>query len=256
MSAHDAPSAAGPNHSYFLLRRLHSLSGLVPIGAFLFIHLLSNATVLSGPEQFQKQVARIHELPALVAIEIIFIFIPLLFHSILGFKIWIESSRPNAYQYPYGGNIRYSLQRITGGITFVFILYHLWQMHWTGKPFGGGKFVFNPGDNIDSAVSTARAIQSALWVAPFYALGIISSVFHLANGIWTSLITWGITIRPQSQRAAGYACATFGIILGLIGLGALSGFRRMDIRGKPEPIERHVSSITSVDEWVSAESSE
>ena len=79
------------------------------------------------------------------------------------------------------------------------------------------------------AITTARAIQAAWWIAPLYAIGVLSCVFHFANGIWTSLITWGITIRPRSQQVAGYFCAAFGVVLSLIGLGALSGFRQFDM---------------------------
>ena len=58
----------------------------------------------------------------------------------------------------------------------------------------------------------------------FYVAGILATVYHLANGIWTSLITWGITIGPSSQRIAGYACSVFGVVLGIVGLSSLRGF--------------------------------
>ena len=61
-------------------------------------------------------------------------------------------------------------------------------------------------------------------IPPFYALGIVCSVYHLANGIWTTLITWGITVGPNAQRKAGYVCAVFGVVLGLVGLGTLREF--------------------------------
>lgn len=212
---------------YFLIRRLHSLSGLVPVGVFLVMHLLTNASILAGPDEFQKSVDRIHALgPLLIPVEIVFIFIPLLFHALVGFQIAYTAS-PNAQQYRYGGNVRYTLQRVTGYIAFFFIMYHLWHMHWVGKPLAGGKF-----DPHAAAATASDAIKSSFWIAPVYAVGIIASVFHLANGIWTSLITWGITIRPASQRTAGYVCATFGVILGLVGLGALSGFRTLDAGAK------------------------
>lgn len=220
---------------YFLIRRLHSLTGLVPLGVFLVMHLITNVSVLvPGPpgDEFQKSVERIHALgPLLVPVEIIGIFIPLLFHSLMGFAIWFTAD-PNAQHYRYGGNIRYTLQRVTGGIAFVFILYHVWQMHWLGEPLGGGKFaVHNETGAPTAAVTAAGAIQAAWWIAPIYAIGVASTVFHLANGIWTSLITWGITIKPRSQQVAGYICATFGVVLTLIGLGALSGFRSYDVKG-------------------------
>lgn len=230
---------AGRDASYFLLRRLHSLLGIVPVGVFLFMHLTTNASILGGSGEFQKAVTKIHELPALWAIEIFGIILPLTFHAIYGVKLAMES-RNNVEHYPYWANTRYMLQRMTGMIAFIFIAYHLWQMHWLGAPLGGGRFVFeHDAASVASSVSTARAIQSSVWIAPFYALGIVASVFHLANGLWTALITWGITIRPATQRAAGYVCATFGIILGLVGLGAIYGFKNLDIAA----IERSAQTV-------------
>ncbi len=220
---------------YFLIRRLHSLAGLVPVGVFLCLHLATNASILGARDgsEFQKSVERIHALgPLLVPVEIVGIFIPLAFHAILGVKIWL-SSASNVQYYRYGGNIRYTLQRITGMIAFVFILYHVWQMHWLGKPFGGGAFeVHDRAGGPAAAWTAASTIQAAWWIAPIYAVGIIAAVYHLANGIWTSLITWGITIRPHTQRVAGYVCATFGIVVCLTGLGALRGFQVFKPQGK------------------------
>lgn len=223
----DVPGLSEQN--YFLIRRLHSLSGLVPLGVFLFVHLLTNATILGGAGAFQAAVGRIHAMePFLIPIEIVGIFIPLAFHIIVGFLIAF-SGRPNPQAYPYGPNIRYTLQRITAYIAFVFVLYHLYQMHWLGKPLGGAAFAYEHDPaSTTAATSTADALKSAMWIAPFYAVGIVATVFHLANGIWTSLITWGITIKPRTQRFSGYACAVFGVLLTVVGLGALLGFRTLD----------------------------
>jgi len=206
---------------YFLIRRLHSLSGIVPVGAFLCVHLLANASILAAKDgsEFQTSVDRIHALgPFLVPVEIAFIFLPLAFHAIVGVGIWLTASS-NAQHYRYGSNVRYTLQRMTGMLAAAFIVYHIWQMHWFGEPFGGGMF-----DDHDAANSAATVLQSAVWINIVYALGVTVCVFHFANGIWTSLITWGITIRPRTQQVSGYICATFGVVLTLVGLGALWGF--------------------------------
>lgn len=218
---------------HFLIRRLHSLTGIVPVGVFVCIHLATNASILVPGEpgaEFQRSVERIHALgPLLVPVEIIGIFIPIAFHALLGVKIWLSSS-PNARAYRYGSNVRYTIQRMTGMIVFAFILYHLWHMHWLGSPLGGGAFALH--DEAGAAAgarTTAAALQASRWIPVVYALGIVATVFHLANGVWTSLITWGITIRPQTQRAAGYVCAVFGVLLGVAGLGALRGFATFDL---------------------------
>lgn len=215
------------------MRRLHSLSGLVPVGVFVCMHLITNATILAPGEpgaEFQKSIERIHALgPLLIPIEITFIFAPLTFHALLGFAIWF-TAHPNAQQYRYGSNIRYTLQRATGGIAFIFILFHVWQMHWLGAPLGGGQFALHDAQGAATgAMTTAKAIQSGWYIAPLYAIGVLSTVFHLSNGIWTSLITWGITIRPRTQQVSGYVCVGLGVFLSLVGLGTINGFKQFEL---------------------------
>ncbi len=242
MAEHQPQSASLAERNYFLIRRLHSLTGIVPIGVFLCFHLVANSTILfgTGGEHFQQWVERIHLLqPYLFPVEMVFIFIPILFHALLGFTIWF-SGRSNVQQYRYGGNIRYMLQRVTGIIAILFILFHVWQMHWLGEPFGGGSFTLHgEGGAAMAAGSTARAIQGlkldgtsvwgAVWIAPLYTIGTLASVYHLANGIWTALITWGVTIGPRAQALSGRVCIIIGIVFGLFGMGALSEFKRVDV---------------------------
>jgi len=136
VSQHE-PSRSFFYRNQFLIYRLFSLSGLIPVGAFLVVHLLTNASVLGGAGAFQSRVDMIHSLgPLLVPIEWAFIFLPMLFHAAVGFVI-IAGGLPNVGSYPYVGNIRYTLQRATGMIAFVFIIWHIMHLHWLGTPFGG-----------------------------------------------------------------------------------------------------------------------
>jgi succinate dehydrogenase / fumarate reductase cytochrome b subunit len=227
---------------YFILRRLHSLTGLVPVGIYLFFHLTVNATILAGGEKFQFVVDQIHQLAKaglLFPVEMALIFIPLAFHAVYGVVIMLTADM-NAREYRYGPNIRYTLQRWSGIIAFVFIIFHVWQMHRFGAPFGGATF-----DPHDAPATTAVAIQASWWYAPFYALGVVASVYHLANGIWTALITWGITVGPRSQRLSGYICTAFGIALGLIGMGALWGFMRLEAEVPPPAEIAHPAALVS-----------
>lgn len=225
----DQPKPSFLVRNEFLIRRLHSLSGLVPVGAYMVVHLLTNASVLNGPGTFQSNVYQIHSLGRLLpVIEWGFIFLPILFHAIIGVVI-VAGCMPNTIHYPYKANFRYTLQRWTGMIAFVFILWHVFHMHgwfhsevWRAnvvEPFGGGQF-----KPYNAASSAGLALQSAV-VAFLYAVGVLSCVYHLANGIWTSGITWGIWTSPEAQRRALSVCAVFGILLGIVGLGALGGMR-------------------------------
>lgn len=218
----------------FLLRRLHSLSGLIPVGAYMCVHLLTNATVLDSPGTFQKNVYSIHSLGVLLPlVEWVFIFIPILFHAIFGFVI-IRGGTPNQSAYPTVRNYRYTLQRISGMIAFFFIMWHVFHMHgwfhadaWAenvAEPLGGAKF------KAYNATSTAgSAIQASIIVQICYAVGILACVFHLANGIWTMGITWGVTVSEESQKWSSRFCMGFGLVMALVGLSALVGMGTVDV---------------------------
>jgi succinate dehydrogenase / fumarate reductase, cytochrome b subunit len=213
----------------FVIRRLHSLSGLVPVGAYMVVHLLTNATVVNGPGAFQDNVYKIHSLGNLLPlVEWTFIFIPILFHAIVG--VWIMAGMdPNTASYPYAANRRYTWQRITGMIAFAFIGWHVFHMHgwfhnqaWLSNfalPYGGAQF-----KPFNAASSAGLALQNGI-VFILYALGMLACVFHLANGIWTMGITWGVWTSPAAQARAFKVCAVFGVLLAAVGLGALGGMR-------------------------------
>jgi succinate dehydrogenase / fumarate reductase cytochrome b subunit len=217
-----ATSLTLPSVSYgrsFLLRRLHSLTGLI-FGGYIVVHLIVNASMIQGgsgaTDVYQLQVDKIHAIPFLWAVEWIFIFLPILFHTIYG--IWITlGGQPNVEKYSYAKNYFYLLQRISAVIIMLFILFHVLGM----KGFFGHTLEFVPAD---ATRSTARHINSSVWVAYFvYPLGILASCFHLANGFWTAGITWGLTISAAAQRRWGYVCSglfVFTLLCGFLALGA------------------------------------
>ncbi|MCH8042869.1 MAG: succinate dehydrogenase cytochrome b558 subunit [Planctomycetes bacterium] len=224
----------GPQGSFlvrhdFLIRRLHSLSGLVPVGAYMVVHLLVNSSILASTTIFQDNVDRIHSVGpvALQVIEWVFIFIPILFHAVFGVVI-IAGGVPNTGEYRYGSNIRYTLQRATGIIAFFFIAWHLWHMHHYFAPLGGGNFQHQ------HASSSAAIALSSLPVKIGYAVGVLACCFHLANGLWTMGITWGVWTSPRAQKHATTVCAVFGIGLACLGLSAMSGFGDVDIKAAEE----------------------
>jgi succinate dehydrogenase / fumarate reductase cytochrome b subunit len=232
------------DRNYFLLRRLHSLSGIVPIGAFLFPHLLTNSSIVwgswlnkahyghGGVESFQHEVNYIHNLPFLILIEWGVLFLPILLHAALG--VWFAlSGRMNALAYGYGGNRRYTLQRLTGylGVLFIF-------MHITSLRFGEAVPMFTYGGLMPTfaadaaASSTAIHFQNGVWgwfATVFYLVCVLGLVFHFANGLWTAAITWGLTISEAAQKRWGYVCAVIGIGLGIAAILAVIGFTTLDI---------------------------
>src|SRR6185369_13749993 len=91
------------------------------------------------------------------------------------------------------------------------------------RPLFGAQF------DAEHATSTAALALQPLLAKILYAIGVLACVYHLANGLWTMGITWGVWTSPAAQRRANYLCAGFGAILAVAGLGALWGMSSTDI---------------------------
>lgn len=220
-------SCASGGSAYFLLRRLHSLTGLV-FGGYLVVHLIINATLIQGtsPDVFQMQVDKIHSLPFLHVIEWTFIYLPILFHTVYG--IWITiSGRPNVGHYPYAKNLMYALQRSSAFVIVVFMFVHVLGM----KGLLGSTLTF---EATRATASTVRHVH-AHWAIAYllYPIGVLASCFHLANGFWAAGITWGLTISAQAQRRWGMACIGLFVLTlacGTMALIAVFGADHISVR--------------------------
>lgn len=204
-----------------MLRRLHSLSGVIPTGLFLLFHLFENARAMYGAEAYNEVVLSINSLPFLIVIEIFFIILPLYFHALYGIYIAADAKH-NVTTYSYGRNWAFLFQRITGLITLVFVTYHIWHFR-VQKALGrydeGTAMPGLPDFNV-----VATAFSNDL-IALFYGIGIVAAAYHLANGLYTFLITWGITIGPKSQRISSMATNALFVLISAMGLSALFAFR-------------------------------
>jgi succinate dehydrogenase / fumarate reductase cytochrome b subunit len=216
-----APLLGGRHH--FLLRRLHSLTGLV-FGGYLVVHLIVNATLIQGHgaagDVYQMQVDKIHSLPFLWAIEWAFIFLPIIYHTIYG--IWITfTGQPNVGAYGYTKNWFYVLQRISAMILVAFMFFHILGM----RGLFGRTLAFEP----HNATLSAAAHMHSSWVVGWviYPIGILASCYHLANGFWTAAITWGLTVSNASQKRWGYVCGAIFAVTLICGFLALIALARV-----------------------------
>ena len=243
----DAPPAATANpfaRYHFLLRRLHSLSGILPVGLFVIMHLFTNAQLVWGQDEgpaghshFQHEVDFIHSMPALLFIEIA-LWGSIGFHAVLGF--WYTfTGKQNVKHYAYKDNWRYTLQRITGIVALVFIFLHIATLRWRWDMFGwytpfwahggnvGGEII---GEDVPMSIPyTAYALQVSWLVVVFYFIGVMSVVYHWANGLWTAAISWGITTSEAAMQRWGYACFGLFLALTVFFLAAMGGALRYDL---------------------------
>lgn len=230
---------------HFLLRKLHSLSGIVPIGVFLIEHLLTNSLAFGSADKFNDAVHGIHDLPYLLALEIFGIFLPLAFHALYGIKIAM-TAEPNVRAYPYMDNRRYFLQRLTGYIAFVFVIVHLLKFRFAHLIGWGPEFI---GSDDPFEITRTGLTEWAPWgigvpawmTITFYLIGLWASCYHFANGIWSFCISWGITVGEKAQKRVGMAAAAVGILLFV--WGSLSLYAFATAPGERETPEQNETMI-------------
>ncbi len=254
MEGTSANASVAPDYSsrrgqiHFWLRRIHSLAGLA-FGGFVAVHLMINATGINGV-MYQQEVNKIHDLgPNLAFVEFTFIFLPLLIHVLYGLYATGAGARWNAVHYNYGGNVRYTLQRVTGLILLVFLAYHLatlhrWGLaliydltHWRAlSSFPWFRPHFAYASTVD-AIKTPYGKNPWFWAniisVVLYLLGVWAAVFHMANGLWTAAIAWGLTVTASAQKRWGNVCLAVGIVFAIVGTIAWASFT---ILGHPAPL--------------------
>lgn len=206
----------------FILRKLHQLTGIMPLGFFLLEHFYTNSKALAGAADFNSAVKDLQSIPYILFVEIGGIFIPLIYHAVYGMVITVEM-RPNNLHYPYARNWFYTVQRVTGFILFFFITFHVLNFRFGLIPgLNTVSVAHHPEQSFDIVAGEFRRIP----IFVIYVIGITATVWHLANGIWLFLVDWGITIGERAQKIAGYACLAFGIFLLAVGINAAVAFIR------------------------------
>ncbi|HYG68104.1 MAG TPA: hypothetical protein VD838_10610 [Anaeromyxobacteraceae bacterium] len=201
-----ASAAASAKDSSFFLRKLHSLTGIVPIGAFLLFHLFENLKVGLSAEAYETSIRHLWELaprPVFYAIEVGAIFVPILFHAIYGFWIWYQGAS-NAVHYGFRRNWMYALQRWSGLLAFAYMGLHVWQL----RVFPDGALALSrpTAESLTTFEQVGNAIAPA-WATVAYLVGGIAAAFHLGNGLYGFAYSWGLAVGRSAQRkveVAGY----------------------------------------------------
>ncbi len=221
------PLRAGQGNS-FLWHKLHSLLGIIPIGAFLLEHLLSNFEALKGPAAYGAQVRFLNSLPLVRVLEWTFIFLPLLYHGLYGVWIWLRG-KSNIVYYPWAGNWMYTAQRYTGIIALLYIGQHVARQRFMGV------------DLPEHPMAAFAKVQQELanpWMLAVYIIAMIAICWHFAYGIWLFAAKWGITPGETARKRLGYCCAAFGLLLVVMGLASIWAFvggKYPNAPGNPAP---------------------
>jgi len=197
--------------SDFYLRRLHSLLGVIPVGLFVTQHLVVNHFATRGEEAFNNASNFMGNLPFVLFLEWFIIYIPLMFHAFYGVYIAF-TAKNNVQRYGTFRNWMFMLQRVTGVFLVVFIAWHIYETR-IQKALGAEV-------NFDMM----EKILSNPFMLVFYIVGVLSATFHLANGLWSFAVTWGIAQSPRSQKIVSYITIVAFLVLSVIGVQALLAF--------------------------------
>lgn len=195
----------------FVYRRLHSLLGVIPVGIFLIQHLVVNQFAARGEEAFNSAAGFMENLPFRYALEIFVIFLPLIYHAVYGVYIAF-TAKNNASQFGYFRNWMFVLQRITGIITLIFVSWHVWETRIAAQM--GAEVNFD---------MMADILSSPIMLG-FYIVGVLSTIFHFSNGLWSFAVTWGITVSTRSQRISTFVTMGVFVVLSYVGLRAILAF--------------------------------
>lgn len=197
------------------MRKLHSFAGIIPLGVFLTFHLCANFTAIWGEDSYNGFAGFMASIPPFILflLETFVIFLPLLFHGIYGVVIALQAKN-NVGTYKYARNWFFFFQRITGIIAFLFVIWHVWQTR--------AQVIIGAAEHADFNMM-ANIVENPIALI-LYMIGIASATYHLANGLFTFLISWGITITPKSQKIFKIISIACFVLITFVGLRAILAF--------------------------------
>ncbi len=194
-------------------KQLMSLLGVVPLGAYVVAHLWTNLHSLGGAEEFDAALTASRHHPAFLLLEIFGLGLPIAIHAGIGLKLILKMN-PNNLKYRGLRNLKYFLQRVAGLGVLLFLGAHVLKARILPAAAG--------------TVETWQGMHEALSEVPtfaVYALGMLGISFHLANGLWGSAMTFGLTVSPRAQtRMEWVSGGVFVALLCMSGF-AIYGFR-------------------------------
>jgi succinate dehydrogenase / fumarate reductase, cytochrome b subunit len=209
MASAAAGARAAESKTSYYLDKLQSLSGIIPIGAFLVEHFWSNSYALVSRRSYDDVSLDLQIIPWRLAVEICVLWAPIAFHGLYGLWIWWKGKQ-NTFGHPWMSNWMYLLQRWSGIVAFVFIGWHVYT----------ARFLSHGRTNYDEMAQA----MSHPWYFAFYIVGVTAASFHLGNGLWNFACKWGLAVSARAQRAVGWFGAAVAVVFTFVGILIAVGF--------------------------------
>lgn len=189
-----------------LAKRLHSLSGAVPLAIFVVVHLWVLASLVGSRELYDRQIGWLHGGPLLSFLELGLVLVPLAYHSVYGV---VRSLGPRDPSHAYSEDAMVTVQRGSGFVVLVFVALHVWELRaqtWLhGLPVAS------------YSTELVEHLSSTYFGVPLVALGYLvgtaATIVHLVSGLTSSLLTWGFATTPSAERGLRVVLRVAGALL-------------------------------------------
>jgi succinate dehydrogenase / fumarate reductase, cytochrome b subunit len=189
----------------FLRARLASVLAIAPLGVWTVLHLWNNLSAFEGPDAWQTAVTA-YPHPFAEALAGIIVLLPLGIHTVWGIGR-LATSRPNNTRYAFYANLKYALQRLSALGVLLFLGAHLWLALIKPRLVEGAPEAF-------ADISHEMHFHTPTLIV--YVLGTLGVTYHLANGVQTFCMGWGVVkSRGALRRLEGSVIVLFIVLLAM-----------------------------------------
>ncbi len=205
-----AASAPKVADGAFLRSRLGSFLAVFPLGVWTLGHLWNNLAAFKGEHAWQTAVTEYpHPLAQLVTM--IVVLLPLVLHTIWGISRMTQA-RPNIHKYTFFGNLKYIVQRLSAIGLMLFLGAHIWlaMLH--------PRFVEGHPEPFHHIAEQMRNHTPTLMV---YILGTLGVAYHLANGLHTFAMGWGLVVSRRALKKFDIGVIALFLVFLAMGWGVI-----------------------------------
>jgi len=205
MSTASADAAGASKSASFFRSRLGSALAVLPLGVWTVIHLWNNLAAFRGAKAWESAVTEYKHSAAELVTGFV-VLAPLLIHTFWGIGRMM-ASRPNVGKYGYFANWKFVLQRLSAIGVMFFLGAHIWLAMLQPRLVEGRPEPF---------ADIAHEMRHHTPTLVVYVLGTLGVAYHLANGLHSFAMGWGIVSSQRAlKKLEGAALVTFFVLLAM-----------------------------------------
>lgn len=205
MSATHAEPLETASRVTFWRTRLGSLLAVFPLGLWTIMHLWDNLSAYGGAQAWQSAVTQ-HPHSAAKIVTSVVVLLPLLFHTVWGLGR-MRQTRMNIGSYRTFANLKFLLQRLSALGLLAFLGAHIWLAMLSPRIERGRAETF---------AELAMEMRHHTPTLVVYLLGTLGVAYHLANGLHTFAMSWGVvSSRKALNKLEGVAYLAFICLLAM-----------------------------------------